>query len=488
MGTAASRFSVPAQVTLTVTGGPSVGQQHAFTERTTALIGREGECHIRFPDDKEHRTLSRHHCLLDINPPEASIRDLGSRGGTYVNGLLIGKRERTQSAEEGANLRFAEHSLKHGDQIKVGQVVLGVAISAPAVCVECLMEIPEEEKELSRLADGQFICGRCRTNRLPRTITQEPGTRSLDPEQAARRLLGFAQTGAADLQRLRGYRIERELGRGGMGAVFLAKNVQSGECVALKLMLPHAAATQRLRDQFMREAANTKAVKHRHVVELRDLGYSEGSFFFALEYCEGGSVADLLKKSGCLSAEKAVPLVLQALEGLEYAHGVELPSVQLADGRFAPACGLVHRDIKPHNILLAKDGDAYVAKIADYGLAKAFDLAGLSGLSVSGQTGGTPGFMPRQQLIDYRNARPEVDVWAMAASLYYMLTLRFPRDFNQGMDGWRVVLQTDPIPIRQRCPDISAKLANVIDDALVERPEIRFKTAGALRNALQSAV
>ena len=82
--------------------------------------------------------------------------------------------------------------------------------------------------------------------------------------------------------------------------------------------------------------------------------------------------------------------------------------------------GLVHRDIKPDNILLAKEdeGEGYFAKIGDYGLAKAFDLAGLSGLSMSGQVGGRPGSMPRQQLIDYRNARPEVDVWAMAASLY----------------------------------------------------------------------
>jgi len=182
-----------------------------------------------------------------------------------------------------------------------------------------------------------------------------------------------------------------------------------------------------------------------------------------------------------------VPLVLQALEGLEYAHRVDLPSVQLADGRFAPARGLVHRDIKPDNILRAKEGEAYVAKISDYGLAKAFDLAGLSGLSMSGQVGGTPGFMARQQLIDYRNARPEVDVWAMAASLYYMLTLRYPREFKKGTDHWKVVLQTDAVPIRQRDPGIPVQLAKVIDAALVEGPQISYKTAAAFRDALHNA-
>jgi len=77
---------MPAQVILAVTGGPSIGQQYFFAERTTALIGREDECRIRFPKNKDHQTVSRHHCLLGINPPEGSIRDLGSRSGTYVNG------------------------------------------------------------------------------------------------------------------------------------------------------------------------------------------------------------------------------------------------------------------------------------------------------------------------------------------------------------------------------------------------------------------
>jgi len=297
---------MPAQITLAVTGGPSVGQQYVFTERTTALIGREEECHIRFPKDKDHQTVSRHHCLLDINPPESSIRDLGSRSGTYLNGQLIGKRDRAQSAQEGAKLRFAEHSLKHGDEIKLGRIVLRVAIASPALCTECQMEIPEELREKSRLANGEYFCEQCRTTRPPVTKAEQPAKASTDPEQAARRLLGVAQTGVADLQRLRGYRIEKELGRGGMGAVYLAVNEKTGERLALKMMLPHIATNQRLRDLFLREAANSKVLRHKNVVELRDLGYSEGSFFFTLEYCEGGSVADLLRISGKLAVETAV--------------------------------------------------------------------------------------------------------------------------------------------------------------------------------------
>jgi hypothetical protein len=481
------------QVILAVTSGPSAGKQYSFAERTTALIGREDECHIRFPKDKDHQTISRHHCLLDINPPECCIRDLGSRCGTYLNGELIGMRERTQNAKEGAELRFAEHTLKHGDEIKMGRVVLRVTIASPASAAESPAVESDRQGENSRPAGGEKASEPCAETLPPpeswgtmftSPSAEAPSGRPKEQEKDASRSKRSAQTGEAELQQFRGYHIEKELGRGGMGAVYLAVSEQNGERVALKVMLPQMPATQRHRDQFMREAANTKALRHRHVVGLRDLGYSEDKFFFTLEYCEGGSVQDLLKKSGRFPVETAVPLVMQALDGLEYAHRVELPAVQLADGSSAFARGLVHRDIKPGNILLAKEGNAYFAKVGDYGLAKAFDLAGLSGLSVTGQVGGTPGFMPRQQLLDYRNARPEVDVWGMAASLYYMLTLCYPRDFKKGTDVWKVVVQTDAIPIRQRRPDIPATLATVIDHALVEKPAIGFKTAAEFCEAL----
>ncbi len=159
---------MPAQVTLAVTAGPSVGQQHVFTERTTALIGRDKECHIRFPNDKDHQTVSRHHCLLDINPPEGCIRDLGSRSGTFINGKLIGKRDRAQSAQEGAKLQFAEHGLKDGDEIKLGKVVLRVAITSPVLCTQCLTEVPAQEREQTGVAGGEYTCEKCRSTLPPR--------------------------------------------------------------------------------------------------------------------------------------------------------------------------------------------------------------------------------------------------------------------------------------------------------------------------------
>ncbi|MBI4318753.1 MAG: protein kinase [Chloroflexi bacterium] len=162
-----------------------------------------------------------------------------------------------------------------------------------------------------------------------------------------------------------------------------------------------------------------------------------------------------------------------------------MPYVKLASGKIGTGRGLVHRDLKPQNIFLSGTGSALVAKVGDYGLAKAFDTAGLSGHTCAGDVMGTPQFMPRQQVLDFKFARPEVDVWAMAASLYFMLTCKYPREFSRGKDPWAVVLGTPPVPIRQRVASIPAKLAEVIDQALVDKPDIGFKSAAEFKRALE---
>lgn len=120
------------------------------------------------------------------------------------------------------------------------------------------------------------------------------------------------------------------------------------------------------------------------------------------------------------------------------------------------------------NIFLAGSGRALVAKVGDYGLAKAFDTAGLSGQTSNGSLAGTPKYMPRQQVLNFKKAQPEVDVWACAASLYAMLTGTCPRTFTANTDPWFAVLSTSAVPIRERKKTIPKKLAEAIDRALVD--------------------
>jgi serine/threonine protein kinase len=178
----------------------------------------------------------------------------------------------------------------------------------------------------------------------------------------------------------------------------------------------------------------------------------------------------------------AIDIIVQVLDGLNYAHNVEVSYVRLADGRLGKGKGLVHRDLKPNNIFITKNNGKMVVKIGDYGLAKAFDLAGLSGQTFTGTKMGTPVFMCRQQVLDFKHSLPEVDVWASAACLYNMLTGKFPRDFDG--DPWSSILNNHPVPIRQRDHSIPEKLAEVIDLALTEKPQIYFQSVIEFKEAL----
>ncbi|MGH9916618.1 MAG: serine/threonine-protein kinase, partial [Pyrinomonadaceae bacterium] len=343
------------------------------------------------------------------------------------------------------------------------------------MCAKCGKDV---SGEMGEHRQGEFLCAACKT----------------DTSYLVRFLLELADKGDKNVLAIQGYEIIRELGKGGMGAVYLARQIKTGSQVALKVMLPEVAADEYAKESFWREAENTRALKHRHTVELRDWGISNGIFFFTLEYCEGGSVSDLIKRrGGKLSIDEAGRIIIQALDGLEYAHHAPIPYVKRVDGSFGPGRGLVHRDIKPANIFLSGLGSSYIAKVGDYGLAKAFDVAGLSGRTGTNAKAGTLQFMPRQQAVSFKYAKPEVDVWAMAATFYMMLTGRCPRNFPkredpQGMDVWQVVLQTKPVPIRNRDASIPKRLADVIDLALVDQPAIHFKTSAEFKQALESVL
>jgi len=458
--------------------------------------------------------------LLDINPPDVRVRDFGSLNGTYVNGEKIGQRDKHQTPAEGAEAESIQRDLSDGDEVclgKQGEFAFRVNIVAPVSCSECSAEIPKDQTERARQGRGLFLCKSCLKRReearrkVPpkrkKTVCPKCGgdvsseveegrhgefvcanCRS-NPLEIVKFLLRMAGGGENKLLAIEGYEILRELGRGGMGAVYLARHKATHERVALKVMLPQVAASTTATQNFLRETENTKALRHPNVVQLRDAGCSHGTFFFTLEFCDGGSVDKLARRrGGTLSIDQAAPIVLQALDGLEYAHHAEIPRVKLADGTYGRGRGLVHRDLSPPNIFLCGSGRSMLAKVGDYGLSKAFDLAGLSGHTRAGSVAGKPWFMPRQQVVGYKKAKPEVDVWAMAASLYNMLTGFFPRDFPRGKDPWCIVLERHPVPIRNRSSSVPKRIAEVIDAALVDQPGISFQSAAEFKRALEAAL
>ena len=302
---------------------------------------------------------------------------------------------------------------------------------------------------------------------------------------------GAAQS--AEPSPVEGYEKVQRLGRGGMGEVWKVREKKTGKYFALKTMLPQMAVNEQAKTLFLREAKVSEQLDHKNVVRTYKSGCANGVFYILMDLCEGGSVDGLMAKhGGKLCLEQATLITLQVLDGLEYVHNVKV-DVDIKKGLFnstkeVEAHGLVHRDFKPGNIFLADNTDYPVAKVADFGMAKAFETAGMSKVTKEGSAMGTPQFMPRQQAVNFRYSEPDVDVWAAAASYYNMLTGQFPRDFAPGKNPCMVLMTGGIVPIRQRDQSIPPKLAAVIDRALQEFPEIGYKSAATLRRDIIAAL
>ena len=302
---------------------------------------------------------------------------------------------------------------------------------------------------------------------------------------------GAAQS--AEPSPVEGYEKVQRLGRGGMGEVWKVREKKTGKYFALKTMLPQMAVNEQAKTLFLREAKVSEQLDHKNVVRTYKSGCANGVFYILMDLCEGGSVDGLMAKhGGKLCLEQATLITLQVLDGLEYVHNVKV-DVDIKKGLFnstkeVEAHGLVHRDFKPGNIFLADNTDYPVAKVADFGMAKAFETAGMSKVTKDGSAMGTPQFMPRQQAVNFRYSEPDVDVWAAAASYYNMLTGQFPRDFTPGKNPCMVLMTGGIVPIRQRDQSIPPKLAAVIDRALQEFPEIGYKSAATLRRDIIAAL
>ena len=163
--------------------------------------------------------------------------------------------------------------------------------------------------------------------------------------------------------------------------------------------------------------------------------------------------------------------MLQSLEGLAFVHDK----------------GFVHRDLKPENILLKGQRQNRVAKICDLGFAKNFEQAGFSGMTMTGAYAGTPLFMPREQLTNFKYVKPTSDVWSLAATFYVMLTGTLPREFPKGKDPMEIILHGKIIPVRERDRNIPIPLTQVLDRALSNSAKERFADAGEMLKAMKAA-
>jgi DNA-binding beta-propeller fold protein YncE/predicted Ser/Thr protein kinase len=266
-----------------------------------------------------------------------------------------------------------------------------------------------------------------------------------------------------------GYRIEALLGRGGMGAVYRAEDVRLGRKVALKLIAPELAENERFRERFLRESRLAALLDHPNIVPIHQAGEERGVLFLSMRYVEGTDLGKLVAQEGPLEPTRAVAIVEQVAAALDAAHDQ----------------GLVHRDVKPNNILVSPVSAQEHCYLADFGLSRL--VTSVSSFSAPSQVVGTHYYIAPEQirgeLIDRR-----ADAYSLGCVLYECLTGAPP--FKKGTDVallW-AHMHEKPLPASERRPELARGLDAVLARALAKDPDHRYATCGELAAAARVAL
>ena len=258
------------------------------------------------------------------------------------------------------------------------------------------------------------------------------------------------------------YIIMGEIGRGGMGVVYKAKDTRLDRAVALKFLSPELTRDEEAKKRFVQEAKAAAAINHPNISIIHEIDEHQGQTFIAMEYVQGQSLKNRLE-DGPLELDETKEIALQVAEGLEEAH----------------IKGIIHRDIKPANIMLTRKGQA---KITDFGLAK---LSGGADLTKASTILGTVAYMSPEQAkgdeVDYRT-----DIWSLGAMLYEMLTNKLPFRSEKDQALIYVILHEEPQPVIELRGDVPENLGKIIEKCLMKNPQERYRDIGAVLNDLRS--
>jgi hypothetical protein len=333
-----------------------------------------------------------------------------------------------------------------------------------------LEQCPDCRKRVAEMSADSFL-QRVRNAQAPDKSTDAESqvfwSRSLEKTGAATPVA--ANTLPPGLADHPDYEIKRELGRGGMGVVYLAHNILMGRDEVLKVMGRQIMERPGVLDRFLREIRAVAKLRHPNIVTAYHATRVGENIVFAMEYVEGLDLYRMVKAKGALPVCHACNFVYQAAVGLQHAHEE----------------GLVHRDIKPGNLMLSRKGDKSTVKVLDFGLARVtrdekVDLR----LTSEGQALGTPDYIAPEQIVDAPSADVRADIYSLGGTLYHLLTGRPPFQADSLYDMFQAHMSRDADPLNFVRPEVPVELAALVAKMMAKDPGRRFQTPGEVAEAL----
>lgn len=332
-----------------------------------------------------------------------------------------------------------------------------------AWAAKCFADRPHLAKQLCEMlaADENSALDNSPLHRHLAEGDVTPATLALDPEKTSPASAAVTEA----MEALPGYQLLDELGRGGMGVVFRARQLSPERIVAVKMILSGQFASNQEIQRFRAEAEAAANLSHAGIVPIYEVGHHQGRHFFSMGYVEGRSLADLIREGG-LNFEQIAELILQIAQAMAHAHAV----------------GIIHRDLKPSNILIDCEN---CPRVTDFGLAKRMD--GNSDMTHSGQILGSPGYMAPEQASGRNDLVSEAtDIYGLGAILYALLTGKPPFAASNLIDAIDQICTMNPIPPRKLNWRVPRPLETICLKCMHKTPAARYRSMKDLAADLES--
>lgn len=295
-------------------------------------------------------------------------------------------------------------------------------------------------------------------------VTKAPKVAPVPPKEEPTKPVTSAQAGRV----IGGYKVMERIGVGGMGTVYKAVQVSMGRTVAFKVLNITSCDTDRAIKEFLREARTGASLNHPNIVTFYDCGRDKGIYYIAMEYIEGVPLDNILEEKGAFDVTLALDIAIQVTDALAYMYSK----------------GIIHRDIKPSNIMLTRQK---IVKLTDFGLAKKFIRAGLTGYTKVGEGKGTLEYMPPEQISDALHCDQRADIYSVGATLYDMLTGRPPFSDKSMRRLIESVESKYPTPIKKLNPKVPDFVCKIVEKCMRKKPEERYQHPSELLRALREA-